>query len=310
MTAVLDHFHWLTLVFLAMESIFFIIQVWDIYNHPHERRQWWYLILLALLLVFNLANGLFPDAALTVPVKLQYILADGSAYLLGAYFPLYFYKAFELDSLRFHALKGVPVFLFVPYLAFLVGYLFNNRLLADREYSVLVPAAYGLFLLSRIFRTIQRKGAENPAWPHYREALAVWAAILPWEAMSGFAFFTLVPQWLKILSANLGWLVVTLFMMARARRDHHARHRHYQELFQEALLRLGGKQEHFRAICRKYGYTQRQSEIVLLLCEGLSYRAIGEKLHLAPGSVDNRIQEIYQKTGVHGRVELIRKLGL
>jgi DNA-binding CsgD family transcriptional regulator len=302
MTTLLNHLHWLTLVFIAFESIFFLIQVWDIYKHPHEHRQWWYLVLLFLLLAFNLGNGLFPDPDAPVPEKLQYILADGLAYLLGAYFPLYFYKAFELDRLRFHALKGVPLFVVGPYLAFLAGYLFNNQLLADREYSVLLPAVYGAMLLFIILKTIQRKHADDAEWPHYREALAVWLAILPWEAMSGFAFFTAIPQWLKILPANFGWLVVTFFMMVRAARDHQARHWHYQELTREV------SREEYDTACRALPISEREMDVALLFWEELTSAQIAERLFIEQGTVQTHINHILKKTGCKDRKELLARL--
>jgi len=58
--------HWLTLVFILLESIFLVIPAHDILRYPLRRWQWWDLWLLLLLISFNLTNGLFPDPAFCV----------------------------------------------------------------------------------------------------------------------------------------------------------------------------------------------------------------------------------------------------
>jgi DNA-binding CsgD family transcriptional regulator len=296
--------HWLPLVFIRIEVIFLAIQLWEIFKHPHDRRQWWYLILLVLLLCFNWANGLFPDSSSAVPIKLQYMLAYGSAYLIGAYFPFYFYKNFRLKRLRFYATYGVCLFLLLPYLVFnVLLYALNGRLVFDREWGVLVPAAYGIVVLIAIFRAITRKRRESTEWAQYREALAVWVAILPWEAMSVFAFYP-VPKDVHILLANLGWVVITFLMMAKGLRrtwhDHDAiRKLHFKDIDQLVL----------EANCILAGFTKRETEITLLLRERYSDGQIAMRLFLSPWTVKTHIRNARKKAGVNSRVELVLKLG-
>lgn len=296
------HLHWLPLVFIRIELIFLIIQLWEIWKHPYVRRQWWYVILLLLLLFFNLVNGQFPDERLPVDIRLQYILAYGASYLLGAYFPFYFYKNFRLDSLRFHATYGVCLFLLLPYLVFnVLLYLLNGQLIPDQEWGVLVPATYGVVVLAAICRAIRGKRRDDAEWPGYREALAVWLALLPWEAMSLFAFYP-VPQTLHILIANLGWLVVTFFMMARAAQAHQARHLHYKELTREIT------QEEYEANYRALPISEREMDVVLLLREELTTAQMAERLFIAPNTVKDHITAILKKTGCHDRKELLARL--
>jgi len=61
--------HWLTLVLIYLESIFLFIQVNDLLRYPAERKQFWYLILLCLLIGFNLAVGLYPDTSSVFVLK-------------------------------------------------------------------------------------------------------------------------------------------------------------------------------------------------------------------------------------------------
>lgn len=54
--------------------------------------------------------------------------------------------------------------------------------------------------------------------------------------------------------------------------------------------------------------TEREREIVLLLGQGLANKQIAEKLCISPATVKNHIYNIYQKTGVKSRVELVNSL--
>ena len=50
--------------------------------------------------------------------------------------------------------------------------------------------------------------------------------------------------------------------------------------------------------------TEREREICALVAEGLSNRQIAEKLYISEGTVKNYMSVIYDKTGIHDRVQL------
>ncbi len=296
-----------TAVFIVLEFCMLIFQSALYVLRPHGTNRGWYLLLLFLMLLYNVTGGLFPDTTIhLIPVDIQEIIAYGAGFLMASYFPFYFYKAFELRSLRWHALFGVPLFLAAPYLVFfVVVYAINGKLDVDIRYGMIVPFIYALVLLWVMFKAIRQKYRDNHDKSQYMDEIAMYSAISPWAAL---AFFGVVEanQTVEVLCTNTGIIAITFVFFNRQVRFEHEE----QLLLQEALRKLGNKQQLFQAMCGRYGYTRRESDVTLLLCEGLSYRAIGEKLHLAPNSVDNKVQNIYHKTGVHNRVELIRKLGL
>jgi DNA-binding CsgD family transcriptional regulator len=55
----------------------------------------------------------------------------------------------------------------------------------------------------------------------------------------------------------------------------------------------------------KYGITNREKEVVELLLAGLSIKEIGAKLDRSFKTVNNHIYNIYQKTGVSSKLELL-----
>jgi len=51
--------------------------------------------------------------------------------------------------------------------------------------------------------------------------------------------------------------------------------------------------------------TQRESEILVLIADGLTAPRIGERLHLAPGTVKTHLSHLYEKLGVSDRAACV-----
>src|SRR5690606_9369938 len=107
--------HVVTLVFVVLEIIMFSSQLVLYLQKPTERKRKYYLVLLFLLIIYNVAGGLFPDGEIPLPIQLQNILAYGAGFLMACYFPFYFYKAFDIHHLKFQAKYGVLIFLVLPF---------------------------------------------------------------------------------------------------------------------------------------------------------------------------------------------------
>lgn len=59
------------------------------------------------------------------------------------------------------------------------------------------------------------------------------------------------------------------------------------------------------AFITRYGITPRETEIIKLLLKGDSVKDLGEALFISPKTVSNHIHNIYQKTDVNNRVQLV-----
>ena len=53
--------------------------------------------------------------------------------------------------------------------------------------------------------------------------------------------------------------------------------------------------------------SKRETEVLGLLSEGLTYRLIAERLFVDPETVKSHLKRIYQKLDVHSKAEAIRK---
>lgn len=299
-----------TFVFIILETIMFICQLLFFIQKPSERKRRYYIILLGLLIIYNICGGLFPDPNNSVPIVVQNILAYGSGFIMACYLPYYFFKAFELDSLKFHARYGVTLFLFTPFLLFIVieYSLFRN---IDRavDHSVIIPAVYSVIVLWAILRAIRLKYRED--YRHKTEMLLTYAAIVPWVSMPVFSFYK-VNQLTEVLFTNCGFIIITVLFIWEV----------IKQSRMDNLILLGlnngssnkteninnGLVSSFNVNCENYRLTSREIEIAILICEGIKYREIAEQLFISERTVTKHVQNMFLKTKSTNKTLLIRSL--
>jgi DNA-binding CsgD family transcriptional regulator len=71
---------------------------------------------------------------------------------------------------------------------------------------------------------------------------------------------------------------------------------------QPPYMRNSELTDHFT---KTFHITAREGEVVMQVIQGLSYSQIGEKLFISHRTVDNHIRNIYRKTGVKNRLQLV-----
>jgi DNA-binding CsgD family transcriptional regulator len=295
--------HIVTFIFIVLEFCMFIFQIFYYLFRPQDKSRLWYLVLLFLFQFYNITGGLFPDPKIDIPIPAQEMIAYGSGFLMASFFPFYFYKAFDLKSLRWHALFAVPLFLMLPYLIFFViVYAINGKLNVDIKFGMIVPLIYALILLWTMFRAIRKKYEVDRNKNEYLEEVAIYCAVIPWASLT---FFGLIEesQLLEVLFTNSGFTVITIIFIIKSVKRARSE---YQELLE--LNMLGINSETFKVNCIRYQLTKRQVEIVLLLRRGHTYKTIAEGLFISEKTVNNHIQNIYEKIGASNKVELIYKL--
>ncbi|MEJ6979766.1 ATP-binding protein [Pedobacter sp. P351] len=64
----------------------------------------------------------------------------------------------------------------------------------------------------------------------------------------------------------------------------------------------------FELACRQYRFTDRESEIIYCILDGMSNKSIAEKLFISDRTVSTHIHNIFQKTEVGNRMELVKKI--
>lgn len=300
--------HVVTLIFVILELVMFGIQLGSYLNKPADKPRFYYLILLLLLLIYNVTGGLFPDPDIKwIPLTLQNIIAYGSGFLMASYFPFYFYKAFHLKLLRFHAIYGVPFFLILPYiLFFVIYYAFTRDMDKATTYGLIIPFIYSIVILWAILRAIKFHLRESPDgfMATKTEVFAVYCAVLPWVFMTAFSYFH-VTQWIEVLTTNLGFILITVIFIGHSVK----RSRIQIEELKKLDVRIISE-EVFEININNYGFSARETEVLRLIRQGYSKQEIGEKLFIATSTVSRHVQNIHDKADVSSRLELMRKLEL
>ncbi len=297
--------HIVTFIFIILEMGMFIFQFFYYLFRPQDKIRLWYLLLLFLMLFYNITGGLFPDPKIQIPIPTQEMVAYGSGFLMASYFPFYFYKAFDLKSLRWHALYGVPLFLMLPYLIFFViVYSINGNLNADIKFGMIAPLIYAIVLLWVIFRAIRREHKEQRNKNKYFEEIAMHCAVTPWAAL---AFFGIVEssQLIEVLCTNTGIIAISILFIWKSIKQARLEYQQFTE-----MVVHGVRPELFAENCLKYKLTNREVEIVKLLRSGLNAKEIGDRLFIAERTVTTHLQNVMGKTQTRSRLELLRKLEL
>jgi CRP/FNR family transcriptional regulator, cyclic AMP receptor protein len=67
----------------------------------------------------------------------------------------------------------------------------------------------------------------------------------------------------------------------------------------------GQLEEHVMYLMQEAGLTSREADVARLICDGLSDKAIAERLGLSPHTVKDYLKRIYAKFRVHARAQLV-----
>jgi len=293
----------ITFIFVVLEIAMFFYQFIYYLSRPQDKPRLYYLILLFLLIVYNISGGLFPDPEINLSIVAQNSLAYGSGFLMASYFPYYFYRGFELERLRFHAVYGVFLFFLLPYLVFFViVYSINKNLDFAIQNGIIVPFFYAIVLLWAILRSIRLKYYANRSKVNFIEVIAVYGAVIPWVMMPVIAYFNW-GQFVEVICTNGGFVVITVMFLYKsvinARQE-------YRQLIELSIN--GSNPQIFEENSARYKLTNREIEIVQLLRQGNKYQTIADKLFISELTVKKHVRNIFEKTSSTNRVELIHKL--
>lgn len=104
---------------------------------------------------------------------------------------------------------------------------------------------------------------------------------------------------LSVPSFYLIWNMVTLYWVVKYIQQ--------KELFSNEA-NMKSSEEQLDILCDKYRITRREKQVIQLLVNGYSYNHISEALTISLSTVKTHIRNIYSKTEVKNKVELINLL--
>src|SRR5215813_1454283 len=148
--------HLVTFGFICIEIIvlFYLIIHW--LARRDDKASYLNIILIVLLIIYNLTGGLLPDPNMPGSFFVQECIAYGTGFITPCYFPYFVYKGFDLEKMRFHAIRGVWYFLVSPYILFVSVFAISGEL-SQAQNILILPVLYALWVLFSVFRAIQFK---------------------------------------------------------------------------------------------------------------------------------------------------------
>ncbi|MEL7585315.1 MAG: ATP-binding protein [Prolixibacteraceae bacterium] len=196
-----------TFIFVSIEAVIFLYLVIFGLARPDDKTVLLNLVLIFLLLTYNITGGLLPDSQLPGSYFAQVITAYATGFITPCYFPFYVYKAFGLEKLKFHAYKGVFLFLILPYLLFVIVFAYSGDLKTAQNLLIL-PVIYAMWIIILVYQAIQYKYNNDLNSNEAKQELVVLLLSLsPWIGLPVIDFFDM-GQAAEASFTNIGFLLL------------------------------------------------------------------------------------------------------
>ncbi len=215
--------HIVTFIFVSIEIvIFFYLSIYRL-ARPDNKTTSLNIYLILLLIVYNVTGGLLPDPNLPGSFFVQEAIAYATGFITPCYFPYYVYKAFGLKKMKFHAFKGVYLFLVLPYFIFIIALALSNDLEAAKKFLVL-PVLYALWVIYTLVRAIKYKyGDEFRSHESKEEVAVLFLSITSWIGLPLIDYFNL-GQVIEASITNMGFLLLLGLEVKRHIKDMRIEH--------------------------------------------------------------------------------------
>lgn len=206
--------HIVTFIFVSVEVvIFFYLLIYKL-ARPDDTTTLLNIVLIFLLITYNLTGGLLPDPNLPGSFIVQESIAYATGFITPCYFPYYVYNAFGLEKMRFHAYRGVYLFLMLPYFLFVTALALSNDM--DTAKNILVlPVLYALWVIYSLLKAIKYKyGNDFNSKASKEEVTVLISSIAPWIGVPVIAYFD-SSQAIEASLTNSGFLLLFALQLSR-----------------------------------------------------------------------------------------------
>jgi DNA-binding CsgD family transcriptional regulator len=199
----------------------------------------------------------------------------------------------------------------------------TNHLDAAKNILIL-PVVYALWVIITLAKAIRYKyNNDFSSQDATQEIIILFYSISPWIGLPFISYFDF-NQWIEASITNSGFLLLLAFHVNRHVRQ--IRMEHERLIASERKLMTWNEQlktevekrtkeleritaeRRFEENSRQFNLTSREKEIAKLICEGYSYKEVGEELFIAERTVAKHVQNIFEKVRVSSKMELYHKL--
>lgn len=264
-----------------------------------------YFIFLKMLILLNVVNGLIPNPDLKITLAFQYFLRNTIGFITVSYLPYLYFKKLNITRINKNAKKvWSNRFLFIaPYpMLFAILYSICNDLEIANRFSLLVPFLNNMTLVAIAGKNISDISEIREDGGKISMDLFAFATILSWLFIYPIIHLNGGKE-LETILINLGPIALNILLLHNWLKN--------KRLENETLQNYVSLAPSLNLItdnCQNWGLSERETEVVLLLCHRFKRQQIADKLFISIRTVDKHIERIFLKTGVSSRDSLFEKL--
>jgi len=215
--------HIVTFIFVCIETVILFYLVIYRLARPDDKTAILNITLIFLLLIYNIAGGLLPDPNLPGSYFIQEAIAYATGFITPCYFPYYVYKAFDLKQMRFHAYKGIYLFLILPYFIFVIAFSESGSLVYAQKFLIL-PLLYAVWILYSLIKSIRLKYHNDFRNKESKSEVAVLLiSLVPWIGLPFIDYYNM-GQAMEATITNTGFLLLWAFQVERHIKQTRAEH--------------------------------------------------------------------------------------
>ncbi len=317
--------HIITFLFICIETVILLYLVIYRLARPDDKSSFFNILLILLLIFYNVTGGFLPDENLPGSYYLQTSVAYATGFITPCYFPYYVFNSFALEKMKFHAYKGVFLFLVLPYIIFVTIFIGSGKLDVAKNILV-IPVLYAIWVIVTLIGAVKFKYQNYFRTKASKEEVGVlFLSLTPWVGLPVIDYFNL-GQAVEATTTNTGFLLLLALQLKQHISLVKAEHQRlieseeqllkWNEQLQEEVrkrtqeLENISREERLAQNCKLYSFTAREIEIVILVYKGYSHKQIAEMLFIAERTVAKHVQNIFEKAQVSNRLELSRKLDM
>ena len=259
-----------------------------------------FLLLSILVLCYNTLYGMFSKETMNLSVEIQEILIVSSYILLSIYLPLYFLKAFHFNTIKFFAYWGGVLFLLLPYFLFHITPNYIIKFEISSSFKMVVPIVYGASMVYFYVTSLYKEYSNLILLFSKIEIVSIFVSLIIWSLLPIIMHFD-ISNLLENFIVNSCFVLLIILLLKK-------NFSVYKKKYEDMLVLCSD--EKVPELIDAFNFTTREKEIISYLVKGFTYKEIGEALFISDRTVGKHVSNIYTKTGVNQKYDLLEKLNL
>jgi len=293
--------HWTTFFYTLINLLLIILALVQSNRLKHTNLNR-YIILGALLILYNLTGGLLPINDFPGPFITQYIITYGVAITMCVYVVKYLYNEYDIAVLKFRlTVSNIAYYVVACFLLlFLVPYYFNKSIELSRIYFSVPVSAICLYICWAFFKKIS-----DPEKPYPFVVRRNRFSLVSITCIGLLPILTVIGdyQWLTFSVMNSAFYCITCMEI-----DRYLYFLENKGTLQEVFNYYSNEKKNpITSRFDKNGLSRREMEIAMSILEKKNYKQIAKDLFIADSTVSKHASNIFKKTDVKNRDAFLKQ---